>query len=320
VTLEADGRVGAARILEGGPPWSEALLAALKTWRFAPPPEDEVLSFRVEAEFVSEGGGRADKKVTLDATGLQRSGLLEGPPPPSAPEPSPPTAVAEAAPPAAAPAPAEQSPAPPEEKPAPAAGEPAPAEEKPPATQEQAQAPPTEPAPSAPAGASRPAAPPQAPPATAPATADATAPPPVEVITAPPPALPPENGVSAIRDVTLEPGVPDLTRGRRPVAPPLARMAAATGTVEVAFSVGTAGTTTVQSATGPDLLKPAAEQAVASWVFRRTRADRAYLVAVFTYTGDKSSAVVRPQAAPPAGPTAPPAATAPPPGPAPQQP
>jgi hypothetical protein len=121
------------------------------------------------------------------------------------------------------------------------------------------------------------------------------------VITAPPPALPPENGVSAIRDVTLEPGVPDLTRGRRPVAPPLARMAAATGTVEVAFSVGTAGTTTVQGATGPDLLRPAAEQAVASWVFRRTRADRAYLVAVFTYGGDKSSAVVRPQAAPPTG-------------------
>jgi hypothetical protein len=74
-------------------------------------------------------------------------------------------------------------------------------------------------------------------------------------------------------------------------------MAGTTGSVEVAFSVGTAGNTTLQSASGPDLLKPAAEQAVASWVFRRTRADRAYLVAVFTYSGDKSSAVVRPQAA-----------------------
>jgi hypothetical protein len=122
------------------------------------------------------------------------------------------------------------------------------------------------------------------------------------VITAPPPALPPENGISAIRDVTLEPGVPDLTRGRRPVPPPLARMTGTTGTVEVAFSVSAAGTTAVQGATGPDLLKPAAEQAVASWVFRRTRADRAYLVAVFAYTVDKGTVVVRPQAAPPASP------------------
>ena len=63
----------------------------------------------------------------------------------------------------------------------------------------------------------------------------------------------------------------------------VARMAGATGTVEVAFSVSAAGATTIQNVTGPDLLKKAAEQAVASWVFRRTRADRAYLVAVFSY-------------------------------------
>ena len=52
--------------------------------------------------------------------------------------------------------------------------------------------------------------------------------PPVEVITAPRPpeaqAPPPQPGVSAIRDVTLALGVPDLVRGRRPVPPPLARM------------------------------------------------------------------------------------------------
>jgi hypothetical protein len=139
----------------------------------------------------------------------------------------------------------------------------------------------------------------------APRAADA---PPVEVITAPPPPVPPENGVSAIRDVTLEPGVPDLARGRRPVAPPLARMTGATGTVEVSFSVSAGGTTSLQTATGPEVLKPAAEQAVSSWFFRRARADRAYLLAVFTYAGDKSSAVVRPQPAPPAAPatTAPP--------------
>jgi len=120
----------------------------------------------------------------------------------------------------------------------------------------------------------------------------------VEVITAPTPAATPENGVSAIRDVTLEPGVPDLTRGRRPVVPPLARMTGTSGSVEVSFSVSAAGTTSIQGVTGLDLLKPVAEQAVASWVFRRARADRAYMVAVFTYAGDKGTAVVRPQATP----------------------
>jgi TonB family protein len=359
VTLEADGRVGSARILEGNAPWSDALLQALKTWRFAPPPEDEVLTFRVEAEFVSEGGGK-DRRVSLEATGLQRSGLLEGPPASGAPA-KPPTAVAQGAPPAA---PAPQQPTPTQEKPAPPAQQPTPTQEKPapapqqptppqerPAPQQPApaqptpgqptppqptpaQPPPTQPAPgdapppppspvqpkpAQPAPASptpgRQAPPPQAAPAAPPAGTSAAAPPPVEVITAPPPALPLENGISAIRDVTLEPGVPDLTKGRRPVAPPFARMAGTTGTVEVAFSVGTAGTTTVQSSTGPDLLKTAAEQAVASWVFRRTRADRAYLVAVFNYGEDKSTATVRPQEAGPAGaaPTAVPGPTAVPP-------
>jgi TonB family protein len=304
LTLEADGRVGSARILEGNPPWSDALLAALKTWRFAAPPEDEVLTFRVEAEFLAAGGGKGDRRVSLEATGLQRSSFLEGPPAPSAP--APPTAVAQAVPAPQQPTPAQSQPAPTPPQPAPAPPQPAPAQPQP-----------------APPPASRPAPPRQENPSTPPAAAGATAPPPVEVITAPLPALPPENGVSAIRDVTLEPGVPDLTRGRRPVSPPFARMAGTTGTVEVAFSVGTAGTTTVQSTTGPDLLKAAAEQAVASWVFRRTRADRAYLTAVFTYAEDKSSAVVRPQAAAPRPtPTAAPApaTAAPPPGPPAHQP
>ena len=117
------------------------------------------------------------------------------------------------------------------------------------------------------------------------------------MITAPPPPLPPENGVSAIRDVTLEPGVPDLTRGRRPVAPPLARMSGSHGHRRGdLLGQRRRGRPRSRARPGPTLLRPAAEQAVASWVFRRARADRAYLVAVFTYTGDKGSAVVRPQA------------------------
>ncbi len=324
VTLEPDGRVGVARVLEGGAPWSEALLAALRTWRFSPPPEDAVLSFRVEAEFAAGRGG--DRAVTLKATGLQRSGLLEEPPtPPPAPvaaapgEPSPAAATPPAvAPPAVAPPVATPPVATPPVAAPPAAAPPA-AVEPPPAPQATIPATATPPAVMPPSAAGAPAAPPSPRPAqpgaaAVPAMPQApgpTSPPPVEVITAPPPAPPPENGVSAIRDVTLEPGIPDLARGRRPVAPPLARMSGTVGTVEVAFSVSAGGTTQIQTTQGPEPLRTAAEQAVASWVFRRERADRLYLLAVFSYTGDKGSAVVRPQAAP----TAPAATTTAPPPP-----
>ncbi|HVO10927.1 MAG TPA: TonB family protein [Vicinamibacteria bacterium] len=326
LTLEADGRVAAARVVEGSEPWAGALLQALQTWRFTPPPDDASLSFRVAAEF--DPSRPADARVVLKAGGLQRSDLLAESAPAS-PVPASPTQAATT--------PAATTPA-----------APAPTAPKPPAAAPQAQTPPiassgTAPAttgtgagdhplppplaaPSQPGSGPDKAPPPSQPvspapvvpppagpaPATArgtPPTAGQTAPPPVEVITAPPPQAPPENGVSAIHDVTLQPGVPDLTRGRRPVAPPFARIAGATGTVEVQFSVSAAGTTLVQSVAGPDLLKKAAEGAVASWVFRRTRADRAYLTAVFSYGEDKATAVVRPQPAPgvaaaPAGPVA----------------
>jgi hypothetical protein len=91
-------------------------------------------------------------------------------------------------------------------------------------------------------------------------------------------------------------------------------MSGTTGKVEVAFSVSAAGITTVQSVVGPEPLRRAAQEAVGSWVFRRARADRAYLVAVFDYAEDRTTADVRPQAAPaPAGPagTGAPAATPP---------
>ena len=75
-------------------------------------------------------------------------------------------------------------------------------------------------------------------------------------------------------------------------------MAGVNGVVEVEFSVSAGGITAVQRTDGPELLRAAATQAVESWIFRRTRADRAYLIAVFTYEDDLSSAVVRPQPAP----------------------
>jgi hypothetical protein len=106
-----------------------------------------------------------------------------------------------------------------------------------------------------------------------------------------------------VRDVVLaESGVPDLARGRRPVVPPFARMTGTQGAVEVDFSVGASGTTNVQSVKGPDLLRPAAEQTVLSWIFRRTKVERLFLVALFKYEGDKVSAQVKPQEAAPATP------------------
>jgi outer membrane biosynthesis protein TonB len=125
-------------------------------------------------------------------------------------------------------------------------------------------------------------------------------PPPVEVIpggvpgaatASPAPRI--EPGVSAVRDIALGTGVPDLTKGRRPVAPPLARMSGVSGTVQVQFAVDAAGGTSVQNVTGPDLLKEAARQAVVSWNFRRTSAERVYLVALFSYNGDRAQAEVR---------------------------
>ncbi len=331
VTLESDGRIGAARIMEGSEPWAGALLAALKTWRFSAPPEDAVLSFRVEAQFVA-GKGNEARHVELRATGLQKADLLgaaeptqsASATPASSPASMPPGAPA--GPPKAGPTatPAETPTAPAAQKPAsPAAPQPvapSPAGPAPTAGTSATATPPAPPAAVPPAGQA--AAPPAAAPAAASASAKpaapgagtSTPPPPIEVITVPPPALPPENGVSAIRDVTLEPGVPDLARGRRPTPPPLARIAGATGSVEVAFSVNAAGASSVRTVTGPDLLKKAASEAVASWVFRRARADRAHLIAVFTYGEDKASATVRPE---PAEATPPPATSAAPETPAP---
>ncbi len=308
VTLEPDGRIGDARLVAGEAPWSEALLSALKSWRFALPPDDAVVSFRVEAEFVRANGSNPNT-VQLKATGLQRSDLMAGAAP-LAPAPASSAPAAEAPRPQPAPVPTAPEPA------TPAAPTPAAPSSPTSGTPPSAPAPAASPAAPAPGPTASPTAPAPAPtteakpPASAtptdkaPPDASAAAPPPVDVLTAPPPAQVPESGISAVRDVTLEPGVPELARGRRPVAPPIARLSGSTGAVEVSFSVGAGGNTALQTAAGPDILRYAAEQTVASWVFRRTRADRAYLVAVFTYDPDKASAVVRPQAPSNASPAA----------------
>jgi TonB family protein len=250
LTLEPSGQVSEIEIQSGDPPFTDALLDALRTWRFAPSHESATMSFRAEADFVPGAKGTARVEVRL--AGLRRSETAAAASPPPPPEPSP-------------------QPAP---SPVPSATAPA------------------EPAP-APAPARSPAMVP--PPPGPPIEVLGPAPTPAPTASAPVPAPTalPEVPVSAVRDVALSTGVPDLLRGRRPVVPPLARMASATGTVEVRFAVDAAGTASVQDVTGPDLLKEAARQAVASWVFRRTTADRLRLAASFVYSAATANATVR---------------------------
>jgi outer membrane biosynthesis protein TonB len=168
----------------------------------------------------------------------------------------------------------------------------------------------TMPSPEAPAAAPSPDVTIEGPPSPAPSPADPSsvpptpsatpdpsatpAPPPVEVISGPAVApTPAPPGFSAVRDVSLASGVPDLVKGRRPVVPPVARMAGAGGEVQVSFAVDAAGISSVQKVDGPELLKEAARQAVSSWAFRRTTAERVFLSAVFNFQGDQARAEVR---------------------------
>jgi TonB family protein len=244
VTLHTDGSVAEASVKSGESPYAEALLQALRTWRFVPDPEPSRIVFDVEADFVRAGQPGQPPRVDLKLTSPRRSAVADEmpatPAPAVSPSPAPADAAATSAAPAATPAPAAEAAAPPADGP------------------------------------------------------------PVEVI--PPPAQPPtpvtptpapQPGFSAVRDVTLGLGVPDLASGRRPVVPPVARIARAGGTIEAQFSVDAGGATQVQKVEGPELLREAARQTVQSWTFRRTSAERVFLVATLSYEGDAAKAEVR---------------------------
>ena len=238
ISINAEGRVVEAEIRSGNPPYTEALLQAVRGWLFAPDTARDSLSFRVQADFIAG----SQPRVVLALTGLRRSE-------------STPATQAPAAPPAASPS---------------STG---------PTT-----APPTVPAPTPAASLPTPLPVPKA--AAAPTT---------EVLrsTVEPPVAAPEAGVSVLRDVALAPGVPDLTKGRRPVPPPLARMAGVVGAVEVRFAIDAAGGVSIQGSQGPDLLRPAAEAAILTWTFRRTSTDRLRAIAELTYRDDGVVATVK---------------------------
>jgi TonB family protein len=289
VTLLPDGTVAEAAIREGDSPYAEAMLLTLRTWRFASEAEAPPVAFQVRAEFVPGPPPRVELKLSGLRTAERRppdTPIAEATPAPATLPTAPPATPAPAAPALATPTPA-----------------PAPATPAPPTT-----------ATPPPPVVNAPVAPLPRPEAVRPSPVVPT-PPPVEVIPGGPssgpspasgtgavpgaPVIPPspaprnDPGVSAVRDVALGPGVPDLTKGRRPVAPPLARMSSLSGAVQVQFSVDASGASSIQSVNGPDLLKEAARQAVATWSFRRTSAERVYLVATFNYEGDKAQAEVK---------------------------
>jgi len=205
-----------------------------------------------------------------------------------------------AAPQPAAPPPATPPPAPPSSSAPPA----------PPATVASPSTPAASAASATPSGtpASAPQPPPNVAASPAPQAVPATAKPPVtEVLRAPTGAAPgvsnpagaPQEGlqstvqaVSAVRDVLLGPGVPELASGRRPVLPPLARLGGIRGLVIVRFSIDSGGGTQVAAVEGPKALEAAARQMVESWSFRRLRPDRLMAAAQVTYEAEGASALV----------------------------
>ncbi|MGQ0670083.1 MAG: TonB family protein [Actinomycetota bacterium] len=255
--IGADGSLLEAQITEGSARLSEALLQALRTWRFAVREGVDTLQVRLSAEFAPAAKAGDAGKVVL---------RLSDPRP----------VAAAAAAPAAAAAAATGSPA----VAAAAAEKTAPAVASAVLPAEAAT-----PTPAAPSTATRPdpgpqeeviPAAPRAKPVAAPASAPAVA----------------EAGVSSLRNVTLGPDIPDLVEGRRPVVPPVARIAGVTGSAVIAFSVDGAGDVLLHGADGAAELVGAARAAVASWKFRRLNTTRIGLRAHFTFASDQASARV----------------------------
>lgn len=275
--IAADGSLQEAQITEGGPGPSEALLQALRSWRFAARDGEPALLVRLAAEFVPGKGGDlprvtlrlSDPRPVPAATPESASASAPAATPGPAPVPEPaPAAVATNAPAAPAPEPLPTPAAPPVPSATPAAPPSAPAES---------------PGRSAPVtrGPHEEVVPAAVRPTPAPAAA-----------ATPTASIVPESGVSAVRDVTLGPDIPDLVEGRRPVVPPLARMAGVSGSAVVTFSVDGAGDVLVQEAGGAPELVAAARSAVQTWKFRRLNTERIGLRALFTFAADQATARV----------------------------
>jgi TonB family protein len=276
IVIAADGQIAEGGVTAGESPWADALLLAVRTWRFAPTTDGAPLRFKLKADFVSAEGNDKPAKVVLELSDPQHLQSMEAAAPAATPGPPQPEPGATSPQPVASPASVAMPSATPEAAAAPP----------------QAVVPPL-PAPSPAAAKAEPRPTPSGPVPKATPRA-----PEIEVISPAPPPPPPPGpeglGVSVVRDVRIEAGLPDLVKGRRPLVPPLARMNEVEGTVEAHFAVDASGGTSNVEAMGPDLLRVATIQTIQSWGFRRTKADRLYLIASFTYAGDQASSVVKP--------------------------
>jgi TonB family protein len=286
--IDAEGRVAESIVQSGDSPWREVLLETVGTWRFASPDDGKPVVCDLHADFKARGNvvlelrnprpPAPDAAATDDDAGAAPS-ASSAVAAPASPEPAAPAAAEPAT---SAPATASTA--------APAASATVPAPPSPPAAAASAPpvaAPPASAATPAPRAAARPTAPP---------VEVVSGGPPPSVVAVVPTATPPpqENGASAIAGVELAAGIPDLVRGRKPVSPPLARMAGLEGDVRVRFTIDSGGVTAVSETEGPEELKEAAASLVRSWVFRRVAAHRVYALAEVRYRTAGSTAAVRP--------------------------
>ncbi len=271
VTLGSQGEVKEASVLEGNSVLSEALMRAVKSWRFVVSEGSTPPSFTVRAEWTPG----PQSTLALLAVDLKTGTATAAASPPN-------TAAPGTAPAASPPSPASAA--------IPAAPLIAATSPPPPAAPLAAAAAPTTALASTPGAKAAEAPSSPGAPASSPSPAVDT-----DVLPARPEPPAKEQGISAVADVMLGENIPDLAKGRRPIWPPLARLGSITGDVEVRFSVDLAGKATVHSAEGPEMLKDGAAQAVSTWLFRRTAIDRLRLIATFKFGNDRALAKVERQ-------------------------
>jgi TonB family protein len=77
VTLQPDGTVAEATVKQGGSPWAENVLQAIRTWRFDAPPAGTRVAFTVQADFVVAGRPGQPPRVDLKLFGAQRGAAGE---------------------------------------------------------------------------------------------------------------------------------------------------------------------------------------------------------------------------------------------------
>jgi len=121
ITLMPGGEVAEAQILEGDSPWSEAMILALRSWRFdANQVGGDIVTFTAEARFIPERRGK-ESRVPIKLSKMQRrpAEVLAAAPVAPAAEPAAEAAPTEPTPADEATSPSESPPAPQPEAPAP---------------------------------------------------------------------------------------------------------------------------------------------------------------------------------------------------------